>query len=129
MAAIMDWFGSGNSAPTLADMIGPQTDGTNIIANTAVAVTPADTAGGLPADYSQSVLDLFKFGVGTWAESNKTQQLFDYKKFEATQAGLIQQGRTAGMYPMTTAAGKNGGGMVWLIGGAVLLAVLLTRKG
>lgn len=126
MSSIPDWFGTGNSAPTLADMIGPQTDGTNIIANSAIAVTPADTAGGLPANYSQSVLDLFKFGVGAWADNNKTNQLFEYKKFEATQAGLIQQGRAAGTMQATAAAGKSG--LLWMVGGAVLLAVLLIRK-
>ena len=127
MSSIPDWLSGGGSAPTLADLIGPQTDGTNLPSQTAIMAQPTDTAGGLPAQYGQSVLDLFKYGIGQYTATQQQQQLFDYKKFEATNGGLFQQGRSATL-PATSAGGKMSG--VLLLGiGALVVFALLTHKG
>ena len=115
------YSGAGNGTD-----VGPQTDGTNILAPTSTIPVPNDAAGGAPAQYTTQVLDLFKFGVGALADYSKTQQLFDYKKFEATNGGLYQQGRSAAM-----PAAANGGNSGLLLMGvaAVVLFAVLTHKG
>lgn len=105
---------------------GPQTDGTYNIPTTAMAVQPTDAGGGPPADYSTSVLDLFKFGVGVWQQDQSQQRLIDYKRFEATNSGLYQQGQPA-IFNRT--AGGAVSPTVWLAGGAILLVALLMHKG
>ncbi|MFZ3219886.1 MAG: hypothetical protein WA174_07625, partial [Rhodoferax sp.] len=109
------------------DMIGPQTDGTNLPSPVSIIPQPTDTAGGAPAQYTQQVLDLFKFGIGAVAQNEQTRQMFDYKKFEATNGGLYQQGRSAAM----PAAAQGGGtsGLVMMGIGAIVVFALLTHKG
>lgn len=105
---------------------GPQTDGTYNIPDLGVQLQPADAGGGLPADYSSGVLDIFKYGVGVWSANQNQQQLLDYKRFEATQNGLHQQG-----IPATFGVTANGqiNPNVWLFGGLIVLAVMLSHKG
>jgi hypothetical protein len=123
----MGWFDKAGANDTLTpNMVGPQMDGTNIIADAAVIAQPSDTAGGQPAQYGQDVLDLFKFGIGAWSDNQKTQQLFDYKKFEATNGGLYQQGRAASM----PAAASGGISPLVIVGiGAIVVFALLSHKG
>ena len=124
----MRWFdsASANSTPDPL-MVGPQTDGTNLISGTAVVVSPTDTAGGQPANYEQNVLDIFKFGVQAWSDSNARQQMFDYRKFEATNGGLFQQGRIAQMPAAAQAGGISG--TVMMAAAAIVLVAILTHKG
>lgn len=53
--------------PYYTQSVGPQNDGTNLIAAASMMNNPTDAGGGFPASYGQSVLDVFKFGVQTWA--------------------------------------------------------------
>jgi len=106
--------------------VGPQTDGTYAIPDLGQSIQPADAGGGLPADYSSGVLDIFKYGVGVWQQQQNQSQLLDYKRFEATQKGLVQQGQPV---LFTTGANGQASPTVWLFGGIILLAVLLTHKG
>lgn len=126
----MGWYDSAGAADTQTpDTIGPQTDGTNLPAyNAATIPQPADTAGGAPADYSQQVLDLFKFGVGVAQQQSAQNAFFDYKKFEATSGGLYQQGRAAALPGTVSATGGKSGFLMLAVAGIVLV-VLLTHKG
>lgn len=107
-------------------MVGPQQDGTNLIADSAIIAQPADTAGGMPAQYEQGILDIFKFGIGAWADNQKSQQLFEYKKFEATNGGLFQQGRNAYM-PQAASGGTSS--LVVMGLGLIVLVALIAHKG
>lgn len=108
--------------------IGPQTDGTNIYSPIASTIPqPADTAGGAPASYSNAILDIFKTGIGVWSQQQSQQQLFDYKKFEATNGGLYQQGRAAAMPAATS--GNAMSPLVMMGLAAVVVFALLTHKG
>lgn len=107
-------------------VIGPQTDGTYNYPDAAIPINPVDAGGGLPADYSSGVLDIFKYGVGVWQQQQSQSQLLDYKRFEATQKGLYQQGQPA---LFTTAPNGQVSPTVWLFGGILLVAVLLNHKG
>lgn len=107
--------------------VGVQTDGTNLPSFQSTIPNPVDAAGGAPADYGSSVLDIFKFGIGAWSQSNQQAQLLEYKRFEATNGGLYQQGKTAAL----PSAAKNGGlsQTTVLAIGAVILFMVLTHKG
>lgn len=107
--------------------VGPQTDGTNLPASISTLPTPRDTAGGAPASYGQSVLDIFKYGIGVWSQTEQNQQLLDYKRFEATNGGLYQQGKSAAL----PRAAVNGGGSQLAMLGLITLVVfaVLTHKG
>jgi hypothetical protein len=110
---------------SLYSLVGPQSDGTNIPALTGTNLQPTDAGGGAPADYSQSVIDLFKTGIGAWTATQQNQQMLDYKRYEATAAGLAQQGRPISATVGGTTASISTGSLLTLaiIGIAVLVAV------
>lgn len=86
---------------------------------------PADAGGGAPANYGQNVLDVFKFGVGVWQQQQSQQQLLDYRRWEATQGAVNQQGQTAGVR-------VSGGGIspkVLIIGAVLLVGAIALAKG
>lgn len=111
----------------LNSMVGVQSDGTNLLSFQSTIVTPADAGGGQPADYGAAVLDIFKFGVGAWSQANAQQQILDYKRFEATNGGLYQQGKTAALPAAANHGGISKNAMLAI--GAVLLFMVLTHKG
>lgn len=116
--------GDGASVDT---SIGPQTDGTNIPSGTAATIpTPTDTAGGAPAQYGQAVLDVFKYGIGAYTATVQQQNMLDYKRYEATNGGLFQQGRAATL-PKASTGGASG--LVLMGVAAVVVFALLTHKG
>lgn len=106
--------------------VGPQTDGTNLIADSAIIPRPEDTAGGLPAQYDQGILDIFKFGISTWADQQQSDRLFEYKRFEATNGGVYQQGRNAAM-PRAASGGTSPMIMIGL--GLIVVVALMAHKG
>ena len=108
---------------------GPQSDGTYSIPGVAVTAQPVDAGGGGVGQYSSQVLDIFKFGVGVWANNQSQQNMLDYKRYEAAGGGLYQQGNTAGI--KATGNGVQVGvsnGMVMMVAAALAL-LLLTKKG
>ena len=105
----------------VTDNVGPQSDGTYVIPETGLTVPPADAGGGAPASYSSSILDIFKWGVGVWQQGEQQKSMLDYRRWEATQAGLAQQGQTAAQYAVNQSSNTT----LLLLGGAVLLVLLL----
>lgn len=103
--------------------VGPKSDGTFGIPTSAGAVTPYDAGGGPSANYGAQIMDVFKFGVGVWQQQQNQTAMLDYKRFEATQNGLYQQGKPANLY--SSANGGNSNQLIFfalLIGGVILLA-------
>lgn len=122
------WDFTAGGGANIDTSVGPQTDGTNVYSPIASTIpTPADTAGGAPAQYGSAILDIFKTGVGAWSAANAQQQLFDYKKFEATNGGLYQQGKSAAMPAAASGGGQSGLMMMALIG--IVVFAVLTHKG
>lgn len=78
--------------------VGPQNDGTYGIPSPAVMSQPLDAGGGPPANYGAQIMDVFKFGVGVWQQNEARQDMLDYRRFEATNAGIYQQGQAAALY-------------------------------
>lgn len=110
------------SSPYGLNTVGPQSDGTFGIPYSAGAVTPYDAGGGPSANYGGQIMDVFKFGVGVWQQQQNNTAMLDYKRFEATQAGLYQQGQAANL--ASNAAGGNSNQLIFfalLIGGVILL--------
>ncbi|AVO42731.1 hypothetical protein [Simplicispira suum] len=121
MSAYLDYNGGGEALYT--GDVGPQNDGTFGTPGSAVQPMPVDAGGGPPANYGSAVLDIFKFGVSTWTSRQNSQDLIDLRKWEATNAGLFQQGQAAAMYGRPGQIGMLG------IAAAGLLILLLMKKG
>lgn len=121
-------FSPDNQTANAFDTVGIQSDGTFSTPVTAQVPNPQDAGGGSLGQYAPQLLDIFKFGVGTWAQANSQSNLLDYKRWEATNGGLYQQGNAAGVR-----IGANGAtvgispGMLMLMAGALAL-VLITGK-
>lgn len=102
--------------------VGPQPDGTY---NSPVQMQqPADAGGGAPANYGAQVLSIFQQGVGAVQQAGTA--FLDYKRYEAANGFVAQQGQAAGVGVM---APRGGGGFppLLLVGGLLLAAVLLVR--
>lgn len=105
--------------------VGPNRDGTYSVPDTAIKSQPVDVGGGPPADYGQQVLDVFKYGVNAWSQTQARKDFLDYKRYEATQNGLYMQGRPA----MLAAARTGGVSGLALTAAVVIVAVaLLTHR-
>lgn len=107
--------------------IGPQDDGTLLLSDIALMPQPNDTAGGIPATYPQGILDIFKYGVGVWQQQANQSAILDYKRFEATNGGLYQQGRGAAVPRASSGGGMSSLAMLGI--GAVIVFALLQHKG
>lgn len=81
--------------PYYTQSIGPQNDGTYNAPYLATAATPYDAGGGPSASYAPQIMDIFKFGVGVWQQQQNMQAQMDYRRFEAAQGAVYQQGQAA----------------------------------
>lgn len=106
--------------------VGPQSDGTYGVPTTAEQVNdPANTAG-YPASSDSSALDILKWGVGIVSDTWKFGQQMDYKRWEATQGGVYQQGATANV--PRVASGGISSNFIFASVAVVALVLLLTHK-
>jgi hypothetical protein len=106
--------------------VGPQSDGTSISPGAAIQSNPVDAGGGAPGTYGKDILDVFKYGVGVYSQNKQQSDLLDYKRFEATQAGLWRQGQPA---LFSSSAGGGTGNLVILAAIVIGAVVLLQEKG
>lgn len=104
--------------------VGPQSDGTSISPGAAAPATPVDAGGGAPGSYTKDVLDIFKFGVGAYSQNKQQAELLDYKRFEATQAGLWRQGQPA----LFSNSAQGGTGNLVVLAAIVIGAVVLLQE-
>lgn len=88
--------------------VGPQADGTYNYPDAAQPNNqPWDTSGGANGNYGPQVLDVLKYGVGVWQQDQSRKDFYDYKRFEATNGGLFQQGSFAGRLRATPAGNRS----------------------
>lgn len=85
-------FGVGDN--TYGFSVGPQSDGTVIVPPTGQAITGADQAG-YGASYAPGVFTLLNNGLSAFTSIYNNGQVLDYKRYEATQAGVVAQGQAA----------------------------------
>lgn len=89
---------------------------------------PVDAAGGAPGNYSDQIMDLFKFGIGAWQSTRAQDNYLDYKKYEASGGTLSQAGVPSGRSVSGSAPGGMDTGKLLLIGGGVLVALILLKR-
>lgn len=103
--------------------VGPQNDGTYSAPTAAQpANQPWDTSGNGTGDYSKTVLDVLKLGVGAWSQNRSQQNLLDYRRYEATAGGVFQQGAPVQFgVPGAVGLQMNGTLLLLLAAGAIFL--------
>lgn len=105
--------------------VGPQTGGTYDIPATAQQSNlPWDTPGAVRGQYGSDVLGILSQGIGVWSQYAQTNQMLDYRRYEATNGGVYAQGRPAGQMAATGRVQVSGNSnmlLLLLIGGAFLL--------
>lgn len=104
--------------------VGPQSDGTSIAPTAAEMPLPVDAGGGFAGSYGKDILDIFKFGVGAYSQNKQQSDLLDYKRFEATQAGLWRQGQPA----LFAQSAQGGTGNLVILAAIVIGAVVLLQE-
>jgi hypothetical protein len=107
--------------------IGPQADGTYNVPSTAIPVTGSDT-GGAGYNYAPGVFQLLNNGLGVFGNLYGQSQQLDYKRYEATQAGLIAQGQAAGQVASAQITAVNSNKMLMILG-VIAVMMLAIHKG
>lgn len=88
---------------------------------------PVDTAGGVPGDYSQGVIDLFKYGIGAW-QSNKAQtNQMDYLKW-STVNGVSSKNGVTSSAAVPSAFSLGNMGTMAIGAGVIILALVIYKK-
>lgn len=105
--------------------VGPTNNGTYNVPAAAQPVNQQwDTGGGTLGQYSGDVFTILSQGIGAWSQYMGNQQLLDYKRFEATQGGVFQQGKST-QIPLggtvTARASFNPLTLMLIVGGVFLL--------
>ncbi|WP_322005234.1 hypothetical protein [Paraburkholderia tropica] len=106
--------------------VGPQNDGTVIVPNTGQAITGADQAG-YGANYAPQVMQLLSQGLGAFTNIYNNGQLLDYKKYEATQAGLVAQGQAAAGAQAAVINGTQSNRTILIIGIFAVIALAIHK--
>lgn len=121
-------FDNGNlvDQSTIFDNVGGQVDGTFVVPSTADQINDPSNTAGYPASSSNTALDVLKYGVGAITDSWKFAQNLDYKRFEATQGGVFQQGKYA--ISASVPAGKVTNTFLFA-GIALAIFLFATKKG
>jgi hypothetical protein len=106
--------------------IGPQSDGTYNIPATGQAITGSDT-GGSGYSYAPGVFNLLNNGLSAFTSIYNTGQQIDYRKYEATQAGLAVQGQAAGMVASAQIGAINSNKMLMILGVFAVIALAIHK--
>lgn len=100
---------------------GPNSDGTfNVPLAAQPTNQPWDIAGGQSGQYGSAVMDILKYGIGAWSSTRQTQNMLDYRRFEATNGGTFQQGQAANVQAVQR---QNSLIPLLLIGGLIFILV------
>lgn len=116
----------GVGADTYGFTVGPQSDGTVIVPPTGQAITGADQAG-YGANYAPAVFGLLNNGLSAFTSIYNNGQLLDYKRFEATQAGLVAQGQAATGYATATMNASTSNRTILILGIFAVIALAIHK--
>lgn len=106
--------------------VGPQNDGTVIVPNTGQAITGADQAG-YGANYAPQVFGLLSQGLGAFTNIYNNSQLLDYRRYEATQAGIVAQGQAAAGAQAAIINGSQSNRTILIIGIFAVIALAIHK--
>jgi len=106
--------------------VGPQSDGTNIVPATGQAITGADQAG-YGASYAPQVFGLLSQGLGAFTGIYTNGQNLDYRRYEATQAGLVAQGQAASSAAAAQINGSQSNPTILILGIFAVIALAIHK--
>lgn len=89
---------------------------------------PVDAAGGAPGSYTQSVLDLFKFGIGAWQSTQAQSNQIDYLKYSTANGQLTKNGIPTNAVVVGSAPAMSGTMMMMVGAGLIVVALILAKK-
>lgn len=115
-----------SDTPQYSFSIGPQSDGTNIVPATGQAITGADQAG-YGASYSPAVFGLLSQGLSAFTNIYNNGQLLDYRRYEATQAGVVAQGQAAAAGNAAVINGAQSNRTLLIIGIFAVIALAIHK--
>lgn len=123
---MQDYFDVGGETAYDFGSTGPQTDGTYDIPESALQVNDPSNTAGYPSSNDSDLFSILKFGVGAATDIYKFNSGLDYKRYEATQGGIFEQGRASSVPRI--ASGKISISYVLIAVAAVGVLLLLTRN-
>lgn len=106
--------------------VGPQSDGTNIVPAAGQAITGADQAG-YGASYAPAVFSLLNNGLSAFVGLTSQNNLLDYQRYEATQAGLVAQGNAASTAMTAQISAVNSNKMLLILGMFAVIALAIHK--
>ncbi|WP_250479020.1 MULTISPECIES: hypothetical protein [unclassified Caballeronia] len=106
--------------------VGPQSDGTYNVPSTAIPVTGSDT-GGAGYNYAPGVFSLLNNGLSAFTSIYQQGQALDYKRYEATQAGLVAQGQAAATVASANIGAINSNKMLMILGVFAVIALAIHK--
>ncbi|EMN5130711.1 hypothetical protein RVV79_003838 [Burkholderia contaminans] len=106
--------------------VGPQSDGTNIVPATGQAITGADQAG-YGASYAPQVFNLLGQGLSAFTGIYTNGQNLDYRRYEATQAGLVAQGQAASSAAAAQVNGAQSNRTILILGIFAVIALAIHK--
>jgi hypothetical protein len=109
-----------------ASSVGPQTDGTNIVPATGMAITGADQAG-YGANYAPAVFALLNNGLSAFTSLYGQNQQLNYQRYEATQAGLVAQGNAVASTASAQISAVNSNKMLLILGMFAVIALAIHK--
>lgn len=107
--------------------IGPQSDGTYNIPSTGMAIVGASDTGGNGSSYAPGVFNLLNNGLSAFTSIHNNSNLLDYKRFEATQAGLVAQGQYAGQIASASIGASASNRMLMILGVFAVIALAIHK--
>ena len=106
--------------------IGPQSDGTNIVPATGMAITGADQAG-YGASYAPQVFGLLSQGLNAFTGIYTNGQNLDYRRYEATQAALVAKGQAASSAAAAQVNGMQSNRTLLILGIFAVIALAIHK--
>ncbi|WP_042301737.1 hypothetical protein [Paraburkholderia kururiensis] len=119
-------WGVGSDSYGFTMPVGPQSDGTNIVPAAGMAITGADQAG-YGASYSPQIFGLLNNGLSAFTQLYGQNQVLDYKRYEATQAGVVAQGQAASSVASAQVAGIQSNRMLLILGVFAVIALAIHK--
>jgi len=116
-----------SDSPQYQFSIGPQSDGTYNIPATGMAISGASDTGGSGYNYAPGVFNLLNNGLSAFSNIYQTGQQLDYRRYEATQAGLVAQGQAAGMVASAQIGAVNSNKMLMILGVFAVIALAIHK--
>lgn len=106
--------------------VGPQSDGTYNIPAVGQTITGADQAG-YGASYAPQIFSLLNNGLSAFTNLYGQNNLLDYQRYQATQAGLVAQGQAAATTASAQIAAVNSNKMLLILGVFAVIALAIHK--